>query len=126
MRPRTDLLARVLVIVAPFAVVACGPPSPTAIFVNTVEDGVTTSAVPSTTMPEGDLVVVDARPQDGDDEMDLCIDGATSGTGAVRVARVRGNCRRFVIVATAAGTTRVSFSARGTETVFDVNVTPAR
>jgi hypothetical protein len=127
MRLPTDHLRRLLLGLAPLALVACGPPSPSAIFVNTVDNGVTTASAPSPTMQEGDLVVVDALPHDGDDEMDLCIDASTSGdASAVRVARVRGSCRRFVVVATGSGAARVTFSARGTVTELALNVTPAR
>lgn len=125
MRPRIES-ALALASLASVALVACGPPAPDTVFLHTVESGVTTAAEPPTSLAEGDLVLVDATPQDGDDPMELCIDATVSGSTAVRVARVRGNCRRFAVLAQASGTATVRFEARGTASVLVVNVTPAR
>ena len=90
--------------------------------------GVTQSAEPPSRITEGDLFVVDADPRDGDESMELCIDASVSGPspGAVRVARVKGNCRRFVVVAQASGDAEVRFEARGTASVLVLNIAPAR
>lgn len=113
---------------ATLALVACGPPEPTAIFLHTVEQGITTAANPPAALTEGDLIVVDANPQNGDDSMELCIDATVSGAvpGAVRVSRVRGSCRRFVVIATGSGSVRVRFEARGTFSELVLDVTPVR
>ena len=125
MRPRIDV-AFGLTLVALTA--ACGPPSPDTIFLHTVETGVTQSAEPPSRITEGDLFVVDADPRDGDESMELCIDASVSGPspGAVRVARVKGNCCRFVVVAQASGDAEVRFEARGTASVLVLNIAPAR
>lgn len=107
---------------------ACGPPAPDTVFLHTVEAGATTAVDPPTTLEEGDLVVVEATPQDGDEDMDLCVDTSVSGpdANAVRVARVRGSCRRYVVVAQAPGSATIRFEVRGTAAVLVLNVTPAR
>lgn len=126
MRPRTDLLAR-LVLVASMAVTACGPPSPEEVRLRTVENGAPRSAAPPSKIQEGDLFVVDADPHDGDESMDLCVDASTSGTtSAVRVARVTGSCRRFAVVAQAAGRVEIRFSARETASILVLDVSPAQ
>ena len=108
--------------------VACGPPAPDSIFLHTVETGVTQSAEPPSRIVEGDLFVVDADPRDDEEPMDLCIDASVSGPtpSALRVARVKGNCRRFVVVAQASGAAEVRFEARGTASILVINVAPAR
>ena len=60
--------------------------------------------------------------------MDLCVDATVSGAvpGAVRVSRVRGSCRRFVVIATGSGPARVRFEARGTVSELVLDVAPAR
>lgn len=125
MRPRID---HALGLIALIATVACGPPAPDTIFLHTVETGVTQSAEPPSRITEGDLFVVDANPQDDDESMDLCVDASVSGQdpGAVRVARVKGNCRRFVVVAQARGNAEVRFEARGTASILVLNIAPAR
>lgn len=107
---------------------ACGPPAPDTVFLHTVEAGATTADDPPTTLQEGDLVVIDATPQDDDEDMNLCVDTSVSGpnANAVRVARVRGSCRRYVVVAQAPGTATIRFEVRGTAAVLVLNVTPAR
>jgi hypothetical protein len=128
MRPRIDLVLGAFLLVASAASVACGPPAPDAIFLHTVETGVTQSAEPPSRIVEGDLFVVDADPQDGDESMELCIDASVGGPtpSALRVARVKGNCRRFVVVAQASGAAEVKFEARGTASILVINVAPAR
>jgi hypothetical protein len=125
MRPKTDRLA-IAIAIGTMALPACGPPEPSAIFLHTVESGLTTRAEPPTKIAEGDLFVIDANPQNGDESMDLCIDATVSGSSAVRVARVRGQCRRFVVIASGAGTARVRFEARGTASELVLDVTSAR
>ena len=126
MRPRIDVVIGAALLLS--TTVACGPPEPTAIFLHTVETGVTQSAEPPSRITEGDLFVVDANPQDGDESMDLCVDASVSGQtpGAVRVARVKGNCRRFVVIAQSSGNAEVRFEARGTASVLVLNIAPAR
>jgi hypothetical protein len=119
-------IERLALVLASLAVAACGPPEPSAIFLHTVESGLTTNDEPPTKITEGDLFVVNANPQDGDESMDLCIDATVSGSRGVRVARVRGQCRRFVVIAAGAGTARVRFEARGTASELVLDVAPAR
>ena len=125
---RRKIEAFLALALAAFAGAACGPPAPDTIFLHTVEDGATTAVDPPTTLQEGDLVVIDATPQDDDEDMNLCVDTSVSGpdASAVRVARVRGSCRRYVVVAQAPGTATVRFEVRGTAAVLVLNVTPAR
>lgn len=103
-----------------FTLVACAPPSPERIELETAEGR------PPSRLAEGDLLVVDARPTDGSDAMNLCVDASSSSSDVVRVSRVRGQCRRFVVVASAAGTARVRFEVRGTVSELDLDVTPVR
>ena len=126
MRPRIERALGLLVLCG--GSIACGPPSPSEISLHTVESGVTESAEPPTTVSEGDLFVVDANPRDDDESMELCIDATVTGptASAVRVSRVRGNCRRFVVVAQGNGTATITFEARGTKSVLVLNVLPAR
>lgn len=124
---KTDLTLGLVALVAA-SCVACGPPAPSAIFLHTVESGVTQSAEPPTRIAEGDLFVIDANPQDDDESMDLCVDASVSGpnASAVRVSRVRGNCRRFAVIAQGPGSATVRFEARGTASVLVLNVESAR
>jgi hypothetical protein len=114
-----------LLALASLGLVACGPPSPDVIFLHTVESGATTADEPETSLTQGDLIVVEATPQDGSDVMELCID-ASVDSEAVRVSRVKGNCRRFVVLAEGSGSATVRFEARGTQSVLVLNVAPAR
>jgi hypothetical protein len=80
----------------------------------------------TTTLVEGDLLVVDARPREDDGkEMKLCVD-ATSSSPSVRVQRVHDDCDLFVVSAAAPGRATVRFEARGTwsEVHVDVPLSP--
>lgn len=124
MRPGIDLLLFLLA-ASLTTLVACGPPSPDAVILHDVQTGgVKSSADPHTRMNEGDLFIVDADPVDGDDKsMDLCVDSSVqSESNAVRVSRVRGSCRRFVVVAQSPGSARIRFEVRGTASELVLNV----
>jgi hypothetical protein len=129
MRPRIDYALGLAIALPLFmSTAACGPPAPDTIFLHTVQTGVTQSAEPPSRITEGDIFVVDADPKDDDESMDLCVDASVSGQdpGSVRVARVKGNCRRFVVVAQARGNAEVRFEVRGTASVLVLNIAPAR
>lgn len=74
---------------------------------------------------EGDLLVLDVEPMRGDERMNLCVEASTAGSSAATVRRVRGRCRRFVVMATRAGLERVRFVARDATTELTVEVARA-
>ena len=109
-----------LVFSALFAVSACEAPSPDALRIVPRAgplEGATASLV------EGDLLVLDLEPVDGDERMDLCVEASAPSSSSITVRRVRGRCRRFVVLATRAGTARVRFASRGTTADLEVDVT---
>jgi hypothetical protein len=102
--------------------VACGPPAPNRIVVRSNQAALGARIE----LAEGDLLVVDASPIEGeDDTMELCVNGSANG-GSVRLGRVRDQCRRFIVVGQSAGTSTLAFEVRGTTTTIEVGVTPWR
>ncbi len=84
-----------------------------------------TSGARTTSMVEGDVLVLDATPLDGDQKaMSLCVTATSSNAGAVEVRRVEGQCRSFVVSAKASGNASVVFSARDGEESLAVTVAP--
>jgi hypothetical protein len=75
------------------------------------------------TLAAGDLALLDTVPVDGGDPMDLCVDAISDAPDTVRVLRITGECRTFVVTGEKAGTATVRFTARGTTHAirFDVS-----
>lgn len=79
---------------------------------------------------QGDLLVIEARPLIGDEEMDVddaCVTAISTAPAVAEVRPARGSsCRVFVVLAREPGRATVSFSARGANTVaeFDVAAVP--
>lgn len=130
MHPRIELRYVFAFVWFAAAAIACGPPKPDAVDVRSI-DG--TQATPvrrpiaeRQRLAEGDLVVVDTDPVDGDESMDLCVDATSTSPAIARVARVEGKCRQFVVLATSPGAASVRFEARGTinEIAIEVSAAP--
>lgn len=80
-----------------------------------------------TELQEGDLLVLDAKTmEDEDEDEQLCVNASVLEGSSATVHRVRDQCRRFVILATGAGRTSLRFEARGTTTDIVIDVAPAR
>ena len=79
----------------------------------------------TTTMLEGDVLVIDTNPLDDDlDRMDLCVTAASSNPTVVEARRATGKCRTFVLSATASGNATVTFRARDGVESLTITVTP--
>jgi hypothetical protein len=100
--------------------VACGPPSPERLVVRSDQ----TALGARIELDEGDLLVVDVDPVDGDESMDLCVNGTSEG--AVDIGRVREQCQRFVVLGTTAGAGTIRFEVRGAVTEIAVDVVGVR
>jgi hypothetical protein len=111
----------VLLLSAACAASACGPRSPELIAVTSRAGGAITP------IAEGDLLVLDASPLDGDgDVMDLCVEASRTEGTSVELRKVRGQCRRFVVTPSGVGSSRIRFEVRGTTTEIVVEVVASR
>lgn len=78
----------------------------------------------SVTLQEGDVMVLDAKPYDDNDEMDLCVTASSSAPDVLTVQRVKNKCRLFVLSPKRAGQATIAFRARDGESRFSVDVVP--
>lgn len=115
-------------VLAIIALLACGcEPTPEKVDLRSVEGPVARPPVSAdSVLVEGDLLVIDADPNDGDDSMDLCVDASSSNTAVASISRVRGKCRQFVLLASSVGSARIRFEARGKVNEVALDVVAAR
>jgi hypothetical protein len=105
----------------PLAVVVVGcKPSPDDIEFTSVThsiDGHTTS------MTEGDVMVLQTRPLDDNDDLNLCVTATSSAPNVLSVTHVVDKCRVFALSGTGVGHAVVTFRARDGASTLEVEVT---
>ena len=114
------------VLVFAILLVACGKPSPAAI---ELRSRASSPADPDlkevSALVEGDLLVIDAVPIDYDHtELVLCATATSSAPKVVEVLPVRGQCGVFAVAAKSPGHASISFSARESTAVTELDVLP--
>lgn len=113
----------ILLVIATLGAVACKP-SPEKIELSSSTHSVERDGELS--MAEGDVMVVEAKPLDDDnDAMNLCVTAESSDPAVLTVQHVVNKCRSFVVAAKAPGRAKVTFHARDDDSGFVVAVTPA-
>jgi hypothetical protein len=74
-------------------------------------------------MVVGDVMVVDARPQDDDGAaVDACSSATSSAPAVVEVGPARDTCRAFILAARSAGHARISFRADDVQNMVELDV----